>query len=98
MAIERKDIQEEKSIYEHLLHDADCLEVIRSHSWVFDSKYLDLKDKDTPKLKLLVQGYRIALAQMGDAPKEGSFNLQTKRIFEHNPSGYARLRELLIRL
>lgn len=95
LAIENKDSKDTKNIYGNLLHDADCLEVIRSHNWHFNPSYLDFKPANRVKLDDLVKSYRQALAQMGDAPHEGNFNLYTKRKFEHNPSGYSLLQDLI---
>ncbi len=74
-SIPYKDSFGQKNIYQIIIHDADSLEVLRSHFWNFSQKYLDywnMYQNDPNSILLLdvmIMSYRKALEAMGDAPQ-----------------------------
>jgi hypothetical protein len=88
-----------RGLHLKIFHDADCLEVLRSHGWVFDPSYLDISDDLRDEIDPLITDYRTFVEKRGDAGRDwngrkANFDVETKRKFEHSPYIYRDLKQL----
>src|SRR5205085_10768180 len=88
LAVKHKDTNNEKHIYQKIIHDADCLDIMRVQ-WRFDATYLDFYKTIASKnpiafdeMAKLITEVRSIIAVQGD-----SCNLHSaviKKQYEHS--------------
>lgn len=105
-----KDSKNNAFIFQILLHEADCLAVLRADDWEFKPKYLFLweETKNNPDKRTLlhacIEANKRFLVEIGDSPYDlktlsgeiiqGRFDLKQKETFEKDPYCFSRLSEI----